>query len=592
MPGALSTRGLALRHGGAPARVAALGVIAAISSFLVVVVDGLRLGARVNVSRHAAATASKGPTLDTSIVWPLFSTIKHVTPGLCGSVFEAIVTLSPHDAAKIAASWPSYFQDERPRSGRLVAKELAKQAPYTGWMQHQDSTEAQQGSFPIMHGHELVRVGQNREVATFEKAGFLAYLESIAGPVEFAFHAGVDLRNCWGDLVDPEDRGVCSDEIFTPFSEDTKGLKPTYDSTGQSGSTVVTNLDGLVIKNCKDADEYEMMLDVMPTFSASLRSRHQMPGGGCYSTALAPICAAIVAPGAENGTVVQWLAMRKVELKGASPLNVALNVKDRSHLDLKGPTFAGMRDGKALLFGGWKGKDKGFTTVFPNGLQLSQCGSREAAYTLELDAELLQNLQMSDYSLLGSFYQVSSNASRCLCNETMHPRFPLILRGWDRDKGELQMAVGVIDYIERTVKTGLMSVMSTMLEPVTYKNHWMEMWPSYFRIQPHHPSPEYSVGQRVKALMKLRWRALSSEDKRALRKSSSMKKVNFGQLMPDSSLLECGYKYKVVAGSRGKIINISQLAGLPTAPIVRWDKYRNLYFRVEPEQITSLPWEG
>jgi len=567
-------------------------VLLFLPSFWVVVVDASRLHDRVNASMHDVATVPKGPTLDTSILWPLFSTIKHVTPGLCGSVFEATITLSQHDVAKIATSWSSYFQDERSRSGRLVAKKLARQAPYTLWMQHQVSTKAQQGSFPIMHGHELVRVGQNRVVATFEKAGFLAYLESIAGPVEFAFHAGVDLRNCWGDLVDQEDRGVCSDEIFTAFSENMKGLKPTYDSTGQSGSTVVTNLDGLIIKNCKDADEYEMLLDVIPTFSESIRSRHQMPGGGCYSTALAPICAAIVAPGAEDGTVVQWLAMRKVELKGASPFNVALNVKDRSHLDLKGPKFAGMHDGKARLLGGWKGKDKGFTTVFPKGLQLSQCGSREAAYTLELDAKLLQDTQMSDYSLFASLYQMSPNASTCACTKTRHPRFPLILHAWDQHQGELQMAVGVIDYIERTFKKGPMSLMSTMLEPERYKNHWMEMWPSYFRIQPQHPSPEYSAGQRVAALMKLKWQGLDGERRVGWKMFRPTKNINFAQVMPDSSRRDERTKYEVIAGAQGKIVNISQIAGLPPAPVVQWDKYRNPYFRVKPEQITSLPWEG
>merc|ERR1719221_1743710 len=104
-----------------------------------------------------------------------------------------------------------------------------------------------------------------------------------------------------------------------------------------------------------------------------------------------------------------------------------------------------MRDGKTLTSSNlWQGKDLGFMEMFPEGLLLDQCGSREAAYKLERDAELLRKSFMTDYSLLGIMYPASDDG--CHCDAKHPPKFPIILKA---ESGKLRMAVGIIDYIER-----------------------------------------------------------------------------------------------------------------------------------------------
>ncbi|CAE7423572.1 unnamed protein product [Symbiodinium pilosum] len=132
--------------------------------------------------------------------------------------------------------------------------------------------------------------------------------------------------------------------------------------------------------------------------------------------------------------------MRKVELPPAFGKRTSAKVHMSSHmwhldtendevdfLDLKGPKFCGIRDGKSY-FGDsvvWHRKDAGFTSLFPSGLPLRACGSREAAATLEMDSELLRDLDMTDYSLFLVPYEIPSNTT-CLCQH-QSPHWPLLL---------------------------------------------------------------------------------------------------------------------------------------------------------------------
>merc|ERR1712012_134152 len=76
-----------------------------------------------------------------------------------------------------------------------------------------------------------------------------------------------------------------------------------------------------------------------------------------------------------------------------------------------------------------------------------------------------------------------------MCENLTHPIFPMILDVTSSENiPPLRMAVGIIDYIERSVhflekfKIGRAISMSTMKRPLQYKEWWMRMWPSYFHL--------------------------------------------------------------------------------------------------------------
>jgi len=326
--------------------------------------------------------------------------------------------------------------------------------------------------------------------------------------------------------------------------------------------------------------------------------------------ALAPICLTIQVP-TKTGGVAHWLMMRKIEIAyegSENPKSKKLdyNGKHFSMLDLKGPKFTGLRDGKSW-FSRHAGdqKDLGFTHMFKDGLDLKGCGSSSGAYVLQLDSNLLATESMTDYSLFAQTYELPSESDyKCACGEK--PKFPLILDV--QAPTPMRMAVGVIDYIERGVSSFdkvFGTSLSTMRPPAEYKDWWMLMWPAYFHL-PHrtiepmsgekgHPcwsdyQPEeiWNYGDHVVVLERIKWQGGSSdqEDIIVSFKGFVHMTVYFNQTQ------KSGSKYKVQAGSVGTILSITDIvpknARWPVALLVEFDDIPEIVFRVRPEQVMKV----
>lgn len=382
-------------------------------------------------------------------------------------------------------------------------------------------------------------------------------------------------------------------------------MAPQLDSVGRSGSTLVTNVRGFIIKNVKNEEEYKLLREAMPAFGKDLfNPLSPRQESKCWRSALAPICAVLAAP-----DKVQWLAMRKVEIPEAKAVKVNLGGKradlrgeEIGWLDLKGPKFAhSLRDGKTFFSppGVWKHKDSGFVDIFPKGAQLGSCGSRDAALVIASDARLLMQNQMTDYSLFAKFYEPPSDGS-CVCDGAQHPTFPLLL-DVPNHKPPMRLAVAVIDYIEREYSN--LKLMSTMKPPDVFRDWWMLMWPSYFQLPKrslsaetgivaaldHQPAERFQVGDTVVALMKIKWSETNIVQKPAWGKPTYVVQLEESS----SSSLSSGSDHKVSAGERGKIVALPPKVGpekLGPGLVVVWDSLgERQAFRVEPEQVIGIP---
>mmetsp|Transcript_89837 Transcript_89837/g.254565 ORF Transcript_89837/g.254565 Transcript_89837/m.254565 type:complete len:600 (-) Transcript_89837:133-1932(-) len=561
--------------------------------------DASAPSAAVSELELAAGVAVSNPPFDPAIYTSILAPLVDLPVQPCGTQLLSEVSVSPDMKQEILEDIAGFFAVE------LVGGKEVVVAVGKGWAGHP-------GALPIMDGHRLSPPGIDLDGVR----QLLASTPAPGTPVRLAFDLGIDLRGCWGDIHDSSGRPVCGRDVLKEFAANLAGVEPIFDATGQSGSTIVTNVDGFIVKNTKDLHEYELLREVMAAFGKDILER---PEASCYATALAPICAAFQLPTPQGN--VQWIAMRKIEIPGAPRSPVALGDYKVKDIDVKGPKFANsLRDGKSY-FGTeevWAKKDTGFAKMFPHGLKLRGCGSRDAAYTLELDAELLRRAEMTDYSLFGQFYAVPSGDDYgCVCKDSAHPTFPLILDvHGDGETRPLRLAVGVIDYIERKVGAldqfqaleGLS--MSTMKTPEVYKEWFMKMWPNYFHLpgrtldaqsgllepDDYAPAEALRVGQRVRALTKMKWygggvlsfgKAEEYRSEKTL--SGSTHKAYFKQVPEDSSeTMSSGSKYKALPGEEGTAVLLDEAAGLV---YVEWDGYKGLHkiFGTFPRQIIAWP---
>jgi len=347
--------------------------------------------------------------------------------------------------------------------------------------------------------------------------------------------------------------------------------------------------------------------------------------------------------------------MRKVGLKQAQKHEQQLGDDKVDWLDLKGPKFANsMRDGKTY-FGSaelWHRKDSGFAAMFPEGLELFSCGSRDAAYALQQDTDLLMANSMTDYSLYAKFYDLpehvaTGDGGSCGCKVSEPPVWPVVLPAIStgvHTPTRMRLAIGIIDYVEQRVNDDLIGgQLSTMKDPATYKAWWMRMWPQYFHLKERNleedglmkahlgaPAERFEVGQRVVALMKLKWAggyavlrtnrvgmeikypnapkldgwiAATQNDPRSNvletdADGRSVRKVQcyFNQIKETSSQKAAsGSKYKIYPGMQGTIVRITDDFGedraLARALVVAWDRVApgHKVFRTTPVQVLGLP---
>jgi hypothetical protein len=330
---------------------------------------------------------------------------------------------------------------------------------------------------------------------------------------------GLDLRACWNDMVDLSGRGVCSQEVMLELAAAAESMDKStvkLDDAGMSGSTLVTSLPDFIIKNVDDTDE--TLIKAIGGVSQGMQTTHRSKPGGCYQSALAPMCMVLSTPSG-----VRWLVMKKVGIPGGT----VHPVDGVSWLDVKGPKFAGVRDGRSYMAAKkiWEHKDLGFTKLFPQGMKAGACQGKDAAYILERDSMMLKNLKMTDYSLFFTFYDAVESDS-CSCRPESAPTFPLVL-DVQVDGKKFRMAMGIIDYIEHKVAS-IIKVASTMKAPDLYQGWWMKMWPMYFHISEELDPlvtnkkltegdveagrtyiERFNVGDKVTALEKVKWKGQS-----------------------------------------------------------------------------------
>jgi len=586
-----------------------------------------------------------GPAFDPAKVAPAVQTFTASEPLACGTVLEARVVVKPEDVAKIAKDITSFFGAAKSGSQLFVAEE----ANGKGWWS--SVTLIEKSGFPMDQGQLLLRAGGKTSKELAYLRDLLKFLKQwpASAPLEFVFDAGLDLRRCWGDLRDEAGEEVCGQQVLGKLAEELGKVEPILDDVGMSGSTIITNVDNFIVKNVKDLEEYYLMKKAMPKIGEGIQARIQRDGG-CYSTALAPMCAAIVGPNS-----AQWLLMRKVGLKQAQKHEQQLGDDKVDWLDLKGPKFANsMRDGKTY-FGSaelWHRKDSGFAAMFPEGLELFSCGSRDAAYALQQDTDLLMANSMTDYSLYAKFYDLpehvaTGDGGSCGCKVSEPPVWPVVLPAIStgvHTPTRMRLAIGIIDYVEQRVNDDLIGgQLSTMKDPATYQAWWMRMWPQYFHLMERDleangvmkglmgaPAEQFEVGQRVAALTKLKWAggygafytnkvgmeikypdlpkldyaiAATQNDAHSnvLKKDTDgryVRKVQcyFNQIKETSSeKAASGSKYKIYPGMQGTIVSITDDFGegqsKVRALVVAWDRVApgHKVFRTTPVQVLGLP---
>mmetsp|Transcript_48715 Transcript_48715/g.139309 ORF Transcript_48715/g.139309 Transcript_48715/m.139309 type:complete len:527 (+) Transcript_48715:306-1886(+) len=513
----------------------------------------------------------------------------------------------------------SYFELRTDETKETKIERLCKSPDWSTMSYSETSTEKASG------GELLLQAGgiDGEDLTSIDK--LRQHIEAWAASnkaMEFVFDVGMDLRNCWGILHDHSGKSVCTSQDIKALANALQDEPPKFDDLGMSGSTIIDNMPLFVIKNVKNLQEYFLMKEAMPAIGEQVQNRIWQEGG-CFSTALAPMCGTIAGEGG-----VQWLILRKLEHREAKPLEWQLGDDKVEKLDLKGPKFLGLRDGKTY-FGNAEvknRKDPGFATMFPHPLQLHDCGSRDAAYVLEKDSALLKDNRMTDYSLLVKFYQTPPRMrpSECACRRSKVPVWPVVVfaspSSWVAGRSQpMQLVLGVIDYIERGVNDDMIGGhLSTMKEPNLYQEWWMRMWPMYFQL-PHRglqidnhefgdgvgimvatggePAEIFQRGQKVYALTKLKWAedAKHKQVRSVSGQTRQLKLHNVPLLETSSSQVTKDSAFKVLAGEPGTLAFFERSRSGPGVDtevklLVKWDSLeQDRVFLVEPGSVIGEP---
>merc|ERR1719382_1208123 len=107
-----------------------------------------------------------------------------------------------------------------------------------------------------------------------------------------------------------------------------------------------------------------------------------------------------------------------------------------------------------------------------------------------------------------------------------------------------------------------------MRKPLQFKEWWMRMWPNYFhlpkrefdaesgliRADDHAPAERLVLGQRVRALMKIKWAGGGEKYRTTFIIHGKKHKAYIDQILETSSDdIASGSKYKIYAGNEGSI---------------------------------------
>eukprot|EP00746_Dinoflagellata_sp_MGD_P139446 gnl/MRDRNA2_/MRDRNA2_72900_c0_seq2.p1 gnl/MRDRNA2_/MRDRNA2_72900_c0~~gnl/MRDRNA2_/MRDRNA2_72900_c0_seq2.p1 ORF type:complete len:679 (+),score=122.54 gnl/MRDRNA2_/MRDRNA2_72900_c0_seq2:23-2059(+) len=197
-----------------------------------------------------------------------------------------------------------------------------------------------------------------------------------------------------------------------------------------------------------------------------------------------------------------WVMMEKIGIEGK---------KENFWYDIKGPMWAGYRDGKSWVNSFGKGdksshKDIGFSTTVQKSkasFELRECDCKRLSDLVRNDVQLLRHAGITDYSIFFKMYKNSDtaryqNLSTCDPNylhENAIPKsggdcwrqFPAVVETHD-----YTLAVGIVDFGETW--TSYRGPMSTMTEPDSYAETFQQSLPDYF-----------GCARRDKAVRKREW---------------------------------------------------------------------------------------
>lgn len=492
---------------------------------------------------------------------------------------------------------------------------------------------------PPADGMRLVKIGVDEFLAAPKEADVMAALAAkfpLATPtvtpptvtpvtVTLVFEGGFDTRGCWGDLQvlqtpGIEGKQVCHNDYLQEFLNAMKSAPRLVgaNSTGKSEDQVFTDFPGYIIKSVSQRTSY----DVIPEVTSAVFAGKDTPArkdGRCWSTALAPICAALL-----DTDGMPWLVQRKVEYPGQSMEMTAGGVKTSS-FDLKSPYFAdSSRDFKAqnqFWSAAKHKKDTGFFEQFPIGLTVAGCTAREAAYILTQDSKLLLDRQATDYSILTKYY-FNPTGDVCGCPSSA-PTFPIMVSysstGWNVEGTyDHQVVFGIIDYLDLKPAAGWKSG-STKKQPAEYRNWWGAMWGYYFHISPMSIMPDgqfadpgsewygvtwypslkaekWTINQKVIAVTFARWSnqcdAMQAVDALLPNYKGPKYCKLMNQYTSKGEPVPLSKEVHVYPGDEGKVVGILAVFGGsrdgPALAVV-WDKKPDAVFRVPSMAIMGVP---
>eukprot|EP00441_Pelagodinium_beii_P039394 CAMPEP_0197633988 /NCGR_PEP_ID=MMETSP1338-20131121/10210_1 /TAXON_ID=43686 ORGANISM="Pelagodinium beii, Strain RCC1491" /NCGR_SAMPLE_ID=MMETSP1338 /ASSEMBLY_ACC=CAM_ASM_000754 /LENGTH=593 /DNA_ID=CAMNT_0043205769 /DNA_START=20 /DNA_END=1801 /DNA_ORIENTATION=- len=548
------------------------------------------------------------PTFHPDLVGAMLQPLGWLPREDCGMPFVTTIRLSGNLRQQVIDHPGDYFSYSSD-STVLAASEVSQ---FSVPKAADSKFDAPLVGLPVLPGHKLSSVSGTAPPSNVEL--LVKKLQEETEP-ELKFEVGLDLRRCFEGIVDLTGADICGSQALDRLASGALAQEPILDTMGKGGATIIANLPDFVIKSLEEEKgEYDILKEVMPGIGADLQTEIRR-AGGCFRTAIAPICAVVEVPDLDAGNSVHWMIMRKVGIEGEKTLKLDFEGDKIDKQDLKGPKFANnLRDGKTFLAAPdvWHRKDAGFVKLFPNGLMMGECGSPEAAYVLEKDAKLLAEKRMTDYSLFFQTYSPTETSSdaKCTCYNDK-PKFPLVLNAKSKQYGQMRIAVGIIDWIERKVNTlrelGLPG--STMLPPTEFKEWWMRMWPVYFHLPQRsldetgrlgNTSPAGQVemlskDHEVVALQKIKWSGgftsgftsgwshkVWLEDQKKYCYSSQLQELY-------SEHISSGSKYKIFTGDEGRIVSMGSCKGGPNALLVAWNRLPGRIFEVLPEQVMQIP---
>jgi hypothetical protein len=424
----------------------------------------------------------------------------------CGKLIEARVTAT--DALK--ANLGGYFTFNK-KTQRVYAHNAEAWAAFPG------------NAIPILPGLRLVNVnGEYRSGWTLDE---ITTVLAEAVSVELGFYAGIDMTKCWGDLQDHRDQPVCSSALVNGLVHTLSSAEEAAATDVNGGWDILNNENFFKIKKFEESDTIVMTKVAKQLMADDATREVYRKDGGCFSTALTPICAIIMGSNA-GANPTYWAFFRKPDLHGATAQPITFKGDPVEGMALKGPR-AKRRTSFFKSAAIWHRRDLGFMRIFPHGVNVSSCGSRSGALVLEQDAAVLTDSNFTDFDLVTQFYEVPAG-EECRCNNpgsTVAPRWPVVLDVQDRGNPEakpVRMALSVDHYYKQEVRVWW-NPTSMRRAPQEYRDWWTSMFPAYFHLEerdindktgilaegPNDPEEVYKRGDRVRALTQMAWKSTS-----------------------------------------------------------------------------------